>query len=289
MTLERELEVATELAVRASRLILDVYAKDFTVAYKGPRDPVTDADAQANALIVAGLREAFPGDGVIAEESPDRSDALRAGRCWYVDPLDGTKEFIAKNGEFAVMIGLTRDGASILGVVLQPAKDKLYTGFVDAGEASASLTRGVLAGSPAREALRVSETAATASLRMVASRSHRDAATGHFAETLGITQERPHGSVGLKVGLIAEREADVYVHPSNRASAWDACAPEAILRGAGGRFTRMDGKPFRYGGSTDMANHGGILACNAAAYDAVLPAAQAAAAMAGLPTDGEGA
>ncbi|MEO0324213.1 MAG: 3'(2'),5'-bisphosphate nucleotidase CysQ [Myxococcota bacterium] len=284
MTLQRELETATELAIEASRLILDVYAKDFTVAYKSPRDPVTDADAQANALIVAGLREAFPDDGVVAEESPDRSDALRAGRCWYVDPLDGTKEFIAKNGEFAVMIGLTLDGESRLGVVLQPAKDKLYTGIVDSG---AWLTRGVLAGTAAREPLRVTDTAEPSALRMLASRSHRDAATGHFAETLGITQERPHGSVGLKVGLIAEREADVYVHPSNRASAWDACAPEAILRAAGGRFTRMDGKPFRYGGSTDMANHGDIFACNAAAYDAVLPAAREAAAMAGLPSDGE--
>ncbi|MEM1417059.1 MAG: 3'(2'),5'-bisphosphate nucleotidase CysQ [Myxococcota bacterium] len=286
MTLERELDVAIDLAKRASHVILDVYAKDFAVAYKQPRDPVTDADARANALIVAALREAFPDDGVVAEESPDRSDALQAGRCWYVDPLDGTKEFIAKNGEFAVMIGLTIDRASVLGVVLQPAKDKLYAGVVGEG---AWLETGALAGTGERRPLTVSETADTSALRLVTSRSHRDAATDGFVKALGITAEQPHGSVGLKVGLIAERQADVYIHPSNRASAWDACAPEAILRAAGGRFMRMDGAPFRYGGTTDMANHGGILACNAAAYDAVLAAAKDAAAVAGLPTDAPGA
>src|SRR5689334_14915243 len=97
--LERERTEALSLAVEAGRLLMDIYARDFTVAYKSKNDPVTEADQLVNALLVKALRERFPGDGIVAEESPDGSDAETKSRCWFVDPLDGTKEFIAKNGE----------------------------------------------------------------------------------------------------------------------------------------------------------------------------------------------
>jgi len=267
--MKRELDIARQIALEAGKVVLEVYAKDFAVSYKGPRDPVTDADARANALIVKALREAFPDDGVVAEESEDKSDALASGRVWYVDPLDGTKEFIAKNGEFAVMLGLAIDGESTLGVVFQPAKDKLYSGVV--GEGAWLRTKALEGGGEEKE-LRVSETSEPASLRLVVSRSHRAKSTDMLVERLGITQEHRSGSVGLKVGLIAEQIVDLYVHPSDKTKAWDACGPEAVLRGAGGRFCRLDGKPYRYGGE-DLRTEAGILACNGAAFDAVLPAA----------------
>ena len=267
--LERELDVVTHIAKEAGAILLDVYAKDFDVAYKGASDPVTEADTLANTYIVRALREAFPNDGIVAEESADKSDALGKGRVWYVDPLDGTKEFIAKNGEFAVMLGLAIDGAATLGVVFQPEKRKLYRGVVGG---KATLTIG-----EETQELVVSEVAEPSALQLVVSRSHRDASTARLVDALGIQKEMKSGSVGLKVGLIAERAADLYVHLSDKSSAWDTCGPEAILKAAGGRFTDLAGRERVYGGP-DLKTRGGILACNAVAYDAVLPAAREVAA-----------
>ena len=105
--LKREIEEAVRIAREAGAILMEIYATDFDVAFKGESDPVTKADTLANAFITGELSKAFPDDGIVAEETADRSDAVRGGRCWFVDPLDGTKEFIKKNGEFAVMLGLS--------------------------------------------------------------------------------------------------------------------------------------------------------------------------------------
>ena len=263
--LSGEIAEAARIARGAAAILMEVYATDFRVAYKTKADPVTEADTRANAYIIGELQRAFPGDGIVAEESEDQSDALKNGRCWYVDPVDGTKEFVARNGEFAVMLGLAIDGESRLGVVYQPVTDKLYAGVVGNGA--------TLEQHGARRELRVSEVSDPRELQLVVSRSHRNRAVAKVVAELGITKEMQTGSVGLKAGLIAERKADLYVHISDKSSAWDACGPEAVLTAAGGRFTDMAGNPYRYGG-TDMRNRRGILACNAAAFDAVLPVAQ---------------
>jgi len=272
--LTRELNEATRIAREAGKILMGIYATEFGVAYKGATDPVTDADTAANAFIVAELEKLFPLDGIVAEETADRSGAVGKSRCWYVDPLDGTKEFIAKNGEFSVMIGLAIEGRAELGVVFQAAHDKLYAGVVGAG---ATLTRG-----GESRSLHVSEIADPKDLKLVVSRSHRDKATDALVTRLGITDERPSGSVGIKVGLIAEREADLYIHPSNKSSRWDACAPDAILRAAGGVFLDLAGEPYRYD-AIQIPNERGIFACNAACAPKVLEAAREAARSAGLP------
>lgn len=271
--LQRELDETIRIAHEAGRILMKIYATEFGVAYKGATDPVTDADTQANAYIVEELARLFPTDGIVAEETADRSGAVGKSRCWYVDPLDGTKEFIAKNGEFSVMIGLAIDGASKLGVVYQPEHDKLYAGVV--GEGAFLLQRGE------KRALHVSEIDDPSQLKLVVSRSHRDKSTDAIVKRLGITHEKPSGSVGVKVGLIAEREADVYVHPSNKSSRWDACAPDAILRGAGGIFLDLAGKPYVYDGVAIQNDHG-IFACNARCADRVLEVARDVAREAGL-------
>ncbi|MDB4974802.1 MAG: 3-5-bisphosphate nucleotidase [Myxococcaceae bacterium] len=260
--LEQELAAAVELARGAGRILMDIYAQDFAVAYKGKNDPVTEADKLANAYIVEELTRRFPDDGIVAEESVDRGDSLTKSRCWFVDPLDGTKEFIAKNGEFSVMIGLAVDGKSLLGVVFQPSLDKLYHGVV--GQGATLEQQGKVS------ALRVSEESDPAKLKLVVSRSHRPASIEQIMTRLGTTAEMPSGSVGVKVGLIAERAADLYVHISDKSSLWDACGPEAVLHAAGGRFTHVDGSAISYT-SAEMKNLKGILACNRATYDQVLP------------------
>jgi len=272
--LDQELEVAAKLTREAGRILLGIYATDFGVDFKGASDPVTEADRRANEFLVRGLRERFPGDGIVAEESDHDGDAARAQRCWFVDPLDGTKEFIAKNGEFSIMVGLAIGGRATLGVVYQPVGDKLYRGVV--GAAAAELVIG-----DSRRPLRVSEQAEPAALRLVVSRSHRPSHTDALVARLGIGSERASGSVGLKVGLIAEREADLYVHMSGRSSKWDACAPEAILHAAGGRFTDLRGDAIDYR-DPQLENARGLLACNAAAFAGVLPVVRELAAGAGF-------
>lgn len=271
--LNREIAEAARIARRAGVILMDIYRTDFDVAYKAEADPVTEADTKANAYIVAELEKAFTDDGIVAEETEDETDALKAGRCWYVDPLDGTKEFVARNGEFSVMLGLAIDGVATAGVVYEPENDKLYSGVVGYGA--------FLEERGKRSELKVSDVADPSQLKLVVSRSHRNRAVAEVVARLGITREMTSGSVGLKAGLIAEQKADFYVHISDRSSRWDACAPEAILKAAGGRFTDLAGDPYRYGG-TDMRNRTGILACNAAAYEAVLPAVREAARSAGL-------
>jgi 3'(2'), 5'-bisphosphate nucleotidase len=266
--LERELNSAVELAREAGRILLDIYARDFSVAYKSKNDPVTEADKLANAFLVRELRARFPSDGIVAEETADQSDAQKFERCWFVDPLDGTKEFIAKNGEFAVMIGLAIGGESRLGVVFQASKDKLYAGVVGAG---ATLTE---AGTT--RSVHVSPKSDPSSLRLVVSRSHRPQSIERIMQGLGAYDEMPSGSVGVKVGLIVERAADLYVHISDKSSLWDACGPEAILRAAGGHFTHVDGSPIRYD-VAEMQNSKGILAVNAGCFERVREVVTAAA------------
>lgn len=273
MNYAHELEQACDFARRAGDTLLRVYETHFGYELKGEVDPVTEADRLANTYLVNALRSAFPTDGVVAEESADISDALDKTRCWYVDPLDGTKEFIKKNGEFSVMVGLAVEGRSVLGVVYQPVTDKLYTGIPGVGAA--------LSAQGDTRSLRVSDVGEAARLRLVTSRSHRSEGVDQIVSALGIEHQAVSGSVGLKVGLIAEQVADLYVHLSDRSCAWDACAPEAILRAAGGCFTDLAGRPFMYGG-TDMRSRHGILACNTAAFDAVLPVVQSVAKAANL-------
>jgi 3'(2'), 5'-bisphosphate nucleotidase len=260
--LDEELATVADLARQAGRILLEVYASNFKVDFKAGTDPVTDADRRANDFLVRGLSQRFPLDGIVAEESEQDDRALDHERCWFVDPLDGTREFVARNGEFAVMLGLAIRGRASLGVVFQPVTGKLYCGRVG-GRARLEQDGQV------RE-LVVSDHSSPGDLGLVVSRSHRPGGTDELMRRLGIRQEKPSGSVGLKIGCIAERDADLYVHLSARASKWDACGPEAILRAAGGRFTDLLGAEFDYREPDPRASRG-ILACNSAAFEAVAP------------------
>ncbi len=276
-----ELSVAVELARRAGQAVMDVYATDFAVASKGHNDPVTEADRQANDLIVTGLKDAFPQDTVVAEESPPPDALPAAGRVWYVDPLDGTKEFIARNGEFSVMIGLAVNGQAQLGVVYRPEGDVLYAGVV--GREAWMEQRGI------RSALAIKEQDPGRPLTLAVSRSHRHPMVEKISRVLGVDNEMPSGSVGLKIGLIARGEADVYLEPGPYTKLWDACAPEAILRAAGGAFTTILGEPLIYGETrsaesvkAQLANTHGLLASNGFCHERVVQALKPAVEELGL-------
>ena len=243
-----QLQIAVELARQAGRLILEIYDTDFSVSYKGKSDPVTEADQRANDLIVEGLQRQFPQDLIVAEESSLPNETINSNFVWYVDPLDGTKEFIAKNGEFSVMIGLALNGKACLGVVYRPDKDILYSGI---SEHQAWIE---IAGD--KKLLQTNRHTNPRELSLVVSRSHRNPLMGEIKTAIGLHHEITSGSVGLKIGLIASGQADVYLEPGPYTSAWDACAPEAILRGAGGRFSDIFGNPIRYHPTTVKNTHG---------------------------------
>jgi 3'(2'), 5'-bisphosphate nucleotidase len=268
---DTELEEVVRIARRASDGVRAVYATPFTVEMKGPNDPVTRADREANALICAALEAAFPGDAILAEESVPESPAEVASlaareRVWFVDPLDGTREFADRNGEFAVMIGLAVRGRAALGVVVMPVSGEALAGRVGEGGACFAEREG-----GERRPLHVSSVSDPREARLMVSRSHRPALIDPLIARLGITRTVPCGSVGVKISRIILGEADLYVHGGIGAKRWDSCAPEALLSAAGGRFTDLAGAPIDYA-SPDLMLRTGIVATNGALHDAVLAA-----------------
>jgi 3'(2'), 5'-bisphosphate nucleotidase len=262
MELRRELDAAIDLARRAGERIRALAQSGLAVEHKADDSPVTQADHQANALIVGGLRAAFPGDGVLSEELPDDGSRLAAERVWMVDPLDGTKDFIRGREGFSVMIGLLIGDRPALGVVYQPVGDKLY--FASRGQGAFSSRAGA---APVR--LHVSDVDDPAQIRMVASKSHRTEAIDRVRAELGISDELNIGSVGLKLGLIAEGVRDLYVNPSGHSKLWDTCGPEAILVEAGGRLTDARGQPLLWRGEA-LGNLRGLIASNGRLHDVVV-------------------
>jgi 3'(2'), 5'-bisphosphate nucleotidase len=258
----RELEVAIELARRAGAGIRALHGSGIAVDTKDDDSPVTEADREANALIVGALVAEFAGDGILSEELPDDGSRLTRPRVWMVDPLDGTKDFIRGRDGFAVMIGLHDEAGPALGVVYQPIGDKLY--FAARGQGAFIERSGGNA-----ERIHVSDVHEPSQIRMVASKSHRTETIDRVRAELGISDELNVGSVGLKLGLIAEGARDLYVNPAGHSKLWDACGPEAILVEAGGRLTDLRGAPLDYRGR-ELGNTRGLIASNGVLHDEVV-------------------
>lgn len=269
---DRELDEIVRIARAAAAIVMDVYATPFAVEMKGPGDPVTRADREANTLICSALEAAFPGEAILAEESVPTDDELaarlRKERVFFVDPLDGTREFADRNGEFAVMIGLAVRGRAALGVVVMPT-----TGEALAGRAGEGGVAFLEARDGSRRPLRVSAVSAPADATLIVSRSHRPKEIEPLLARLGISKVVPCGSVGVKIARIATGEVDLYVHGGGGAKLWDSCAPEAVLLGAGGSFTDLSGAPIDYKGPGLKLGRG-IIASNGALQAAVVAAAR---------------
>ena len=261
--LERELAVAERLAREAGALIERYFGSGIAVEYKpGEEGPVTRADKEANALLVAGLRDAFPDDGTLSEEAPDDGSRRRCRRVWMVDPLDGTKDFIRGLHGFSVMIGLCEAGVPILGVIYQPTARQLYRAARGHGAE-------LVAPDGTVGRIHVSTVAEPSGIRLVASQSHRSEAIDRVRETLGVHDELNIGSVGLKLGLIARGERDLYVNPASLSSLWDTCGPEALLAEAGGRITDLYGAKLDYLGDS-LKNSRGLVASNGVLHEQVI-------------------
>lgn len=275
--LEESLEVALRLAREACREVMKIYGSaDFGVETKADGSPVTLADKAANAAIVRGLRRYFPNDTILSEEMPFDARQPIGRRVWMVDPVDGTQDFVQRTGDFAVMIGLCISGRPALGVVAAPALERTWAGGVDIPTFEETAA--------GRRRLTLSEPTPGAPLRAVVSRTHRPKALEAVLEGLGAAgavADVPRGGVGVKVGLVLSGEADFYLHPAPGTHHWDCCAPEALLLGAGGRFTDAGGQALRYEDLARTANPKGLLAAAPALHARLAPLS--AAAIAALP------
>jgi len=258
------LEKLLAIARSAAEVILDVYDRPFDVQLKRAREPVTAADRRANALICAALAERFPGVPIVAEESDPETfrDFRSALRVLFVDPLDGTREFIARNGEFAVMIGLLDGARAVAGVVHAPVAGMSWVGAPGTGAWRVE-------GGGQWMPVRVSPESDLGRARLVASRSHRSASLQRALAALGGASVRALGSAGLKGAEVARGTADAYVDTGPGTKRWDACAIDALVTAAGGRVTDTRGAPIDYRGP-DLANRRGLLVTNGLLHDAIL-------------------
>lgn len=249
MTIDRAeaLEKMLDAARAAAAVVMRVYAEDdLGTEMKGPNDPVTRADKEANALILAKLAADLPGIPIVAEESdPAAFRGFESSRAaLFVDPVDGTRDFIARNGEFCVMIGLAEEGRATVGVVLCPA---LARGTYVAAEGLGAF---LIGDDGARTPIHVSPLADLSGARCAISRFHRNRRVDAKLRSLGVKELVPVGSSGIKGVMVASAQLELYAHPSRGlVKLWDACGPDAIVRAAGGLLTDASGVPFDYRGA----------------------------------------
>lgn len=244
MTYDDLIPVMRRLAIEAGAKIMEIYNSDeFEVKVKSDESPVTEADEAADALISAGLRAAFPDVMLVTEEQAD-SHSMSGDTFLIVDPLDGTKEFIHRRGDFTVNIALVEKGVPTRGVVYAPARERMFFTLADgsAVEETGAFDPDTIGET---KAIRVADSDNSA-LMVVASKSHRDQATDDYINKYAVKDSKSAGS-SLKFCLVATGEADLYPRVG-RTMEWDTAAGHAVLGGAGGKVVRFDDhSPLTYG------------------------------------------
>jgi len=242
----------------AGKAILEVYGEDFAVEMKGENDPLTQADLQSNEILKKVLLQSAY---VLSEEDKDDLVRLDFEKVWIIDPLDGTKEFIDRNGEFAIMIGLVVSGLPVIGIVYQPTADLLYVAQKGEGVFE-RITSGW-------KRLKGSNHSVLSDFRAVVSRSHLSGKSLDFLKYLGVENYTQKGSAGVKAGEICRGNAEFYFNPSDKLKQWDTCALYCMLAEIGGRVTDMLGNELEY--NVAEVNHlKGILVSNGRAHEEIV-------------------
>lgn len=269
------LDSARQAARSGAQMIQAIYeqylsGEDIDIKEKGADDPVTAADMAANHIIVETLKRNCPEHAILTEEEPDTWDKTGEEWVWMIDPLDGTKDFIKGNGEFVTMVGLTHLGEPTIGVVVEPTTGLEFYACKDFGAFKTRLSQ-----RDASSRVKISDTPDMKYLRLAVSRSHRDPRVDKFIELLKVQDEISSGSVGRKMALVIDGEADIYVHPAGGTKVWDTCACEVIASEAGGVLLSGAGENISYRRpSGDIENHYGLLLCSAKIRDTVVRASR---------------
>ena len=246
MDYKEMIEPVVALAKEAGDRSLEVYATDFDVQSKEDESPLTQADLASHRAIAAGLSALTPTIPIISEEDglPDFEERAGWDRYWLIDPLDGTKEFVNRNGEFTVNIAMIENHRPVFGVVHVPVHNKTYVGCEDYGA-------DVREGDSAPRMIRVND-ACDDRVRVVGSRSHRGSSLDAFLDAVGDFDLVPMGS-SLKFCVVAEGGADVYPR-LGPTSEWDTAAAQAVVEQAGGSVVELDGKPLSYNKKSEILN-----------------------------------
>lgn len=235
--LKYELELAKKLAIKAGNKILEYYNKDqYKIEQKNDESPLTTADTEANKIIIEGLKKEFPNYAILSEEEKDNKERLSKQYVWIVDPLDGTKEFISKNGEFTVNIALTKKGLPVIGVIYIPVKKQLYFASENTGA--------YLINNNQTKVIRTSEISEFDNIRLVKSRSHASEKLLKFIEENKINHILTSGS-SLKGCMVAKGDAETYIR-FGRTCEWDICAMNCIINESGAVMTNLKGQNLKY-------------------------------------------
>ncbi|MCF8069983.1 MAG: 3'(2'),5'-bisphosphate nucleotidase CysQ [Desulfobacterales bacterium] len=249
----KELEIAIKVAVLAGKKILPIYdSNDMGTMEKEDKSPITKADLVANETIIAGLSDKFPEYAILSEEVKDSIARLDSEYVWIIDPLDGTKEFIKKNGEFTVNVALARLGEPVLGVIFAPVLNELYYATENKGA--------FLQKDGEIFSLSVSRRDRPEDMILVKSRSHASGRLLDIIERANFKEIKTSGS-SIKGCLVSRGEADIYpcLHPI---SEWDICAMDLIARESGAIMTGMDGVPLKYNKADILFKDGFLLTNN---------------------------
>lgn len=252
--LERELKVAIEAAKKAEEAILEVYRTPFEVEIKEDNSPVTLADKRADDIIRGILSEAFPEDGFLTEESADTPERFKKKRIWIVDPVDGTKEFVSKNGEFTTNIALCENHEIILGIINVPNRGVLYYAIKGQGAYRVD---------PGCEPIRIHVDGRKENLRCMRSISFFQPAEAHYMRVHNAHFQGNAKPVGaaLKFARIAEGSQDFFIRLSTGTKEWDVASGDLIVNEAGGFMLEPSGSPFKYN-REDVYNRHGYLVGN---------------------------
>ena len=252
-------QVAVEAAREAGRAVRRYYQDEYTVTDKGEDNPLTDADLASDRILMERLLAAFPDYGWLSEETADDGKRVAKDLCWIVDPLDGTKEFTKGIPEFVVSVGLVAGGHAVLGVLYNPIKDQLFSGYLAADRATP-------VGAWLNDApVRVTDRAALTGARVVCSRT--EMSKGWFEDYKDQLIPEPVGSVAYKFGLVAAGRADATFTPRPRHE-WDVAAGAAIVAAAGGRVSNRHGADYVF--NKPHPKMDGVAATNGHIHEAIL-------------------
>jgi 3'(2'), 5'-bisphosphate nucleotidase len=233
------------IAREAGKVIMNIYVQPFDVFEKNDHSPLTMADLEANQVIVEALKSYYPDIPILSEESVDSFDgANQNGLYWLVDPLDGTKEFVKRNGEFTVNIALINNGIPVLGVVYAPAVDLMFSA-IEGGGAFKQFN------DAQKQSIHINQHPIEP-LKIVGSRSHGDEKLTQWLKRFSDYEILPMGS-SLKICLVAEGVADIYPR-LGPTSLWDTAAGHIVLKEAGGHLIQFDGKELNYGNTSELLN-----------------------------------
>lgn len=259
-SLNETLTFIRQVAAEAGAAILEIAADD-GIEYKHDDSPITRADLASNEVILARLRERFPDDAILSEESPDDPRRATQRRVWIIDPIDGTRDFIAQTGDYAVHIGLAIDGRPVLGVVHQPQTGE--TRFAVEGGGAFTERGGVIT------PLKVSTTDDLAALRVGVSRQYLPENVQGFLSEAALSARVQHIGASIKMMALAAGELELCVWLHGKEKLWDTCAPEIIVKEAGGIFTDIDGQSFTYD-VADVHHRRGVVVSNNACHAELL-------------------